>query len=40
MSYKVSFIDFPLRYYRLESEIDAAIKEVLSLPMNAEVSNE
>jgi len=30
MNYKVRFVDFPLHYHRLESEIDAAIKEVLS----------
>ena len=30
MNYKVSFVDFPLHYHRLEGEIDAAIKEVLS----------
>lgn len=30
MSYKVPIIDYPTHYHRLESEIDAAIKEVLS----------
>lgn len=30
MNYKVPFVDFPLHYHRLEGEIDAAIKEVLS----------
>lgn len=30
MTYKVPFVDFPLHYRRIESEIDAAIKEVLS----------
>ena len=40
MNYKVRFVDYPLHYHRLESEIDAAIKEVLSLPPNTEVSNE
>jgi len=29
MNYKVGFVDFPLHYHRLESEIDAAIKQVL-----------
>ena len=29
MNYKVRFVDFPLHYHRLESEIDAAIKQVL-----------
>lgn len=31
MSYKVPFIDYPTHYHRSEGEIDAAIKEVLSL---------
>lgn len=30
MDYKVRFVDYPLHYRNLESEIDAAIKEVLS----------
>lgn len=30
MNYKVGFVDFPLHYHRLKSEIDAAIKEVLA----------
>jgi len=30
MNYKVPFIDYPRHYHRLEGEIDAAIKEVLS----------
>ena len=30
MNYKVRFVGFSLHYHRLESEIDAAIKEVLS----------
>ena len=30
MNYKVPFVDYPLHYKNLESEIDAAIKEVLS----------
>lgn len=30
MNYKVPFIDYPTHYHRLEAEIDAAIKEVLS----------
>jgi len=30
MNYKVPFIDYPTQYHRLEAEIDAAIKEVLS----------
>lgn len=30
MSYKVPFVDYPTQYRRIESEIDAAIKEVLS----------
>lgn len=30
MNYKVPFVNFPLHYHRMEGEIDAAIKEVLS----------
>jgi len=30
MAYKVPFVDYPLHYHRMEGEIDAAIKEVLS----------
>jgi len=30
MNYKVRFVDYPLHYHRLESEIDTAIREVLS----------
>jgi len=30
MNYKVPFVDYPLHYRRMEGEIDAAIKEVLS----------
>ncbi len=30
MDYKVRFVDYPLHYKNIESEIDAAIKEVLS----------
>lgn len=30
MKYRVPFVDYPLHYHRLEGEIDAAIKEVLS----------
>ena len=30
MKYKVPFVDFPLRYHRMESEIDTTIKEVIS----------
>lgn len=30
MNYKVRFVDFPLHYHRLKSEIDAAIKGVLT----------
>ena len=30
MNYKVRFVDYPLHYHRLESEIDAVIKEALS----------
>ena len=30
MNYKVRFVNYPLHYKNLESEIDAVIKEVLS----------
>lgn len=30
MTYKVPFVDFPLHYRRIESEIDATVKQVLS----------
>lgn len=30
MTYKVPFIDYPTQYHRIQSEIDAAIREVLS----------
>ena len=30
MNYKVRFVDFPLHYHRMESEIDTTIKEILN----------